>query len=205
VIMEALQVFVLAFIFSFLGSIPPGTLNITILQLGLNHQLKLAWRFALAAALIEYPYAWIAVTFEQFITSSPAIISNFKLITACVMVILGLFSLWSAKRPNGFTKKFESSGFRRGIVLSILNPMAMPFWIVMTAFLKSQHWIDLSGNVRLHCYLAGVSLGALALLILLAFLAKKMVVFFQPSSWVKLLPSFVLIALGVYAFIQFLF
>ena len=47
------QVFFIGLVASFLGSIPPGTLNILVLQLGLDNKLKAALRFALAVALIE--------------------------------------------------------------------------------------------------------------------------------------------------------
>ena len=60
-----LQVFLAGLIFSFLGSIPPGTMNLAILQLGLEHKIKIALRFSIAVAIIEYPYAWIAVVFED--------------------------------------------------------------------------------------------------------------------------------------------
>src|SRR5688572_5925833 len=139
--MDVLQNFFLAFIFSFLGSIPPGTLNLTVLQLGLDKKINIAWRFAAAAALIEYPYAWLAVAFKNYITTSPVILDNFKLISAVVMITLGALNIWSAQRPTVFTEKFQESGFRRGIVLSILNPLAMPFWIAVTAYLSVQGWI----------------------------------------------------------------
>lgn len=202
--MGILQNFLLAFVFSFLGSIPPGTLNLTVLQLGLEKKINIAWRFAAAAALIEYPYAWLAVTFEKYITSSPVILDNFKLISAIVMITLGALSIWSAQKPTVFTEKFQESGFRRGIALSILNPLAMPFWIAVTAYLSVQGWIVLPDNKHLHAYLLGISLGAFVLLILVAYLAKRMVLFLKPGSKVKLIPGFVLLALGIYAFIEYL-
>lgn len=203
--MELLQNFFLAFIFSFLGSIPPGTLNLTVLQLGLEKKINIAWRFAVAVALIEYPYAWLAVVFENFITASPAILNNFKLISGVVMILLGAFNLWSARKPSVFMKKFQESGFRRGLLLSILNPLAMPFWIAVTAYLSVQGWIVLSPAGHLHSYLLGISLGALALLLLVAYMAKRMVTVFQSHSKIKLIPGIVLLVLGVYAFIDYLF
>jgi threonine/homoserine/homoserine lactone efflux protein len=202
--MGILQNFLLAFVFSFLGSIPPGTLNLTVLQLGLEKKINIAWRFAAAAALIEYPYAWLAVTFENYITASPVILDNFKLISAIVMITLGALSIWSAQKPTVFTEKFQESGFRRGIALSILNPLAMPFWIGVTAYLRVQGWIVLPDSKHLHGYLAGISVGAFVLLILVAYLAKRMVLFLNPGSKVKLIPGFVLLALGIYAFIEYL-
>jgi threonine/homoserine/homoserine lactone efflux protein len=202
--MEIIQNFLFAFAFSFVGSIPPGTINLTVLQLGLDHKIKIALRLSIAAALIEYPYAWLAVVFENMITSSPVILDNFKLITAVVMIVFGVLNIWSVRKPTGFVQKFQESGFRRGVVLGILNPMAMPFWIAITAYLKMQGWISISTNGQLHSYLAGVSLGGFTMLILMAYLAKRMVSLFQSTSKVKFIPGVVLLALGLYAFIEYL-
>jgi len=62
-----------------------------VLQMGLEHRIKIALRFALAVAIVEYPYAWIAVEFEQLITSSPVVLQNLSLWGAisCVSNVLG--------------------------------------------------------------------------------------------------------------------
>lgn len=201
--MQAALNFLFAFAFSFIGSIPPGTINLTALQLGLEHKTKVALRLAIAAAIIEYLYAWLAVIFENYITSSPVILNNFKLIAATVMIIFGVLNILSARKPTGFAQKFQASGFRRGLVLGILNPMAMPFWIAITAYLKMQGWVMISTTAQLHAYLLGVSIGGFVLLILLAYLAKRMIMFFQSSSSVKFIPGVVLLLLGLYGLIEF--
>lgn len=203
--MITLQNFLFAFLFSFLGSIPPGTLNLTVLQLGIEKKMNIAWRFAVAAALIEYPYAWLAVAFEGWITSSPIILDHFKLISAIVMIFLGVLNIWSAQKPTVLVRKFQESGFRRGVILGVLNPLAMPFWIAITAYLKIQGWITLSTQGELHSYLFGISLGAFTILITIAYLAKRMVTAYEPGSKVKLIPGVVLLVLGIYAFIEYLF
>jgi threonine/homoserine/homoserine lactone efflux protein len=197
--------FLVAFFFSFIGTIPPGSLNLNILQLGMDGKIKTAWRFALAAALIEYPYAWAAVKFEQFITSSPLIMNNISLITAIVMTLLGVFNLWASYRPTTYSTKFHNSGFRRGIGLAILNPLALPFWVGTTAYLNGQHWINLNTPLGLQAYLFGVSAGALFFFMMVAYLAKKIVSEIQIGTRLKRIPGFVMLALGIYAFIQYLF
>ena len=198
------QVFLVSLIFSFLGSIPPGTLNLAVLQLGMEHKIKTALRFSIAVAIIEYPYAWIAVVFEDWVTSSPVIVDNFQLITAIVMIVIGGFTLWSARKPSEFAVKFNESGFRRGIVLSILNPMAIPFWIGITAYLKAQGWIDLSSQALLHSYVLGTSVGVIILLVLFTFLAKQLSSYVKDNRYVKLVPGFTLLVLGLYAFVRYL-
>lgn len=199
-----IQVFILGFILSFIGSIPPGTLNLAVLQLGMEYKIKAALRFALAVAIIEYPYAWIAVVFEDWVTASPIIVDNFQLITAIVMLVIGAFSVWSARKPSEFSVRFNESGFRRGLVLSILNPMAIPFWIAYTAFLKSQGWIDLSSQWFVHSYVLGTSVGVMGLLTLFAFLAKRLAPYVKDNRIVKLVPGITLLLLGIYAFINYL-
>lgn len=196
--------FLIGAFFSFIGSIPPGTLNICVLQLGLENKIRAALRFALAVTIIEYPYAWIAVEFENWITSSPAVIENFQLITAVVMTVIGVLSILAARKPTNFTTRFNESGFRRGLVLSILNPMAIPFWIGVTAYLKAQGWIDLTSQVKLHLYVFGTSVGVMILLTLFTYLAHRLSSYVTGNRVVKLVPGITLLALGIYAFIRYL-
>jgi threonine/homoserine/homoserine lactone efflux protein len=203
--MAAITAFVLGFVFSFVGSIPPGTLNLIVFQLGLNHQLKTAMRFTLAVALIEYPYAWLAVKFADLITSSPAITENLKLITAIVMLSLGILNLLPSKqKASPWVQKFNNSGFRRGIFLSILNPMGLPFWVGVTAYLTEQKWLDLSTMVKLQSYLIGIACGSILLLVLLALLAKKIVTRFGDIGKLKQVPGYILLGLGLYGLIEYL-
>ncbi len=196
--------FILAFFFSFIGSIPPGAINLSIIQLGLDHKINVAWRFALAAAIVEYPYAWLAVKFAEWITSSPLLLDNLQLLTAIVMTLLGILSLWPSNKPSRLREQFNNSGFRRGIVLSIFNPLAVPYWLGITAYLKSQRWIYLSDAWELQAYLAGVVLGSLAILVAMAYLAKRIAAQFQQSIWLRKVPGITLVILGVYVFIQYL-
>lgn len=198
-----LQVFIVGVVFSFLGSIPPGTLNILVLQLGLEKKVSTAMRFALAVAIVEYPYAWIAVVFEDLITSSPLIAKNFTLIGAVVMTAIGAFMLWSARKPSDFSVKFSESGFRRGLILSILNPQAIPFWIAITAYLKVEGWIELDSQARIHSYVLGTSVGVMLLLTILAYGGKKISFTLQSNKMIRMLPGAILLVLGLIGLIKF--
>lgn len=198
------QVFIIGLIFSFLGSVPPGTLNVCVLQLGIEKKIAAALRFALAVSIVEYPYTWIAVQFEYWITSSPVVTENFQLITAIVMTVLGVFMLWTARKPSTFSVRFNESGFRRGMILSILNPMAIPFWVGITAYLKAQEWIDLSTAGLLHTYVLGTAVGAMLLLTLFTFMAVRLAPYVQHNRFIKIIPGLMLLMLGMYAFGKYL-
>lgn len=201
--MELLLTFLAGFALSGLGSIPPGSLNLSIIQLGLEHRINVAWRFALAAAIIEYPYAWLAIGFEELINRSPAITANIELISAAVLIGLGIVNLRIAGNSGLFYQKFNSSGFRRGLLLGILNPLAIPYWIGITAYLKSMNLIRISSPAETQAYLFGIVMGALALLISLAYLSRRMVHYFQESWIFKKIPGLTLLILGLYGLLDF--
>jgi threonine/homoserine/homoserine lactone efflux protein len=199
------KVFFIGAIVSFIGSIPPGTLNILVLQLGLENKLKAALRFALAVALIEYPYAWIAVEFEAWITSSPAIQQHFKLLAASVMIVLGVLGVWTAQKPTIVSIKMQESGFVRGLILSILNPQAIPWWIGVTAYLKSEGFVVLDTPWRVHSYVLGTAIGALALLTLLAILAERLSHLVTHNKLLAMVPGIVLLVLGILTLVNIYF
>lgn len=202
--MEVVSTFFVAFAFSFVGMIPPGTLNITAMQLGLDKKIQIAWRLAFAAAMVEYPYAWIAVEFQSYITRSVEFTPSLHLVSALVMISLGLFILWSSSGPTQVARRFEASGFRRGIALGLLNPLAVPFWLAMTAYLKSYGWVDLSDATETHAYLFGVSMGTLVLLMVVAYLAQRVVEYFKGNTLIKKTPGVSLILLGFYSFARYM-
>ena len=202
---EVILTFGIAFCLSFVGTIPPGTISLTVLELGLKHRINVAWRMAFAAALIEYPYAWVAVEFQHFLAASLNFTHHFHLVAGFVMISLGTFSLWSAAKPSNFSRRFEHSGFRKGILLGLLNPLAIPFWMAMTAYLKSHGWVDLSDNYEIHAYLLGVSGGTLALFMALAYLARSIVSHFQANGLLQKLPGVLLILLGLYSLQEYMF
>ncbi|WP_207632828.1 LysE family transporter [Foetidibacter luteolus] len=203
--MQAFTGFCLSFFFSIVGSLPPGTVNLSSVQLGLDNKPQLAWRLAAAAAIAEYFYAYLAVTFEGFITSSPLVVKNFHLVAALVMLVLGILNIRTRNKPSALSQRFYNSGFRRGLVLGFLNPLAMPFWIGITAYLKSQHWINLDSSLRLHAYLLGVSLGVFTLLVTVAYMANRVIRLFNKSHVIASIPGYLMLGLGIYALIRYFF
>jgi threonine/homoserine/homoserine lactone efflux protein len=203
--MMIVTTFLIAFVFSFVGSIPPGVLNLTVIQLGLEHKLNIAYRFAFAAAIVEYPYAWIAVAFEELLTTSPAISESLQLMAAAVLIIVGAFNLWTSGQNSSKNLQLfkKGRGFRKGIVLSIVNPMALPFWLAVTAYVRGLGLIALDDTIEMQAYLMGVAFGAFAVLISFAHLARYATGFFNENSFVRRVPGLIMIALGVYGVARF--
>jgi threonine/homoserine/homoserine lactone efflux protein len=197
----------IAFIFSFLGSIPPGSINLSVLQLALENKIGAALRFALAAAIVEFPYVIIALQFEDWLSSSAMIINNIKLITAIVMIALGAINTIAYFRtsPTRILSKLSASGFRKGLIISILNPMAIPFWVGLIAYLHHQKWIVSNNWTAKIVFALGVAAGTFSLLAALIYLSKKVNITFQKKGALQLVPASIFFILGFYALVQLVF
>ena len=204
-LLHGTYLFFVGFVFSFIGSIPPGTLNISALQLGMLHRIRAAFYFALAACLVEYVYAFAAVRFQVYLTTNSQFTLWFKVISGSVMVLLGVVNLMAKPKPEALNKKQQiKAGFKKGVALSVANPLAIPFWLMVTAYLQNSNLITLSNNTGIAIYVAGISAGTFLLLFLVAILYKKFAHLFKNSLVVYRLPGALILAMGLYAFFSLL-
>lgn len=200
--MSVLILFSAGFFFSFIGSIPPGSINITTLQYALEKRIKAAYSFAAVAAATEYLYAAIAVRFQIYLTENASISQYFQIITGSVLILLGLLNLF--KKPAA--SKVETTGekrnaFKKGIFLSLTNPLAIPFWLMVTAYLQSMGWITLSDQ-NFWIYVAGISLGTFCLLTAVINLGTRFTTIQGNAFLIYRVPGLIFIAMGVWSFIS---
>lgn len=202
-----LQVLIVAFVVSFLGSIPPGSINITTMQYAVLGQKRAAFYFLLACTLVEFFYTAAAVRFQVFLAESPVIVEHFLIITAVAMVGLGLVNLFSHSSASGILSKVDVRGrqaFSKGVVVGVLNPLTIPFWLAVTAYLQNREWISLAGSL-FWVYLTGIALGTFVLLLVVRHLGSRFTQIADNRVIVHILPGLTFIALGLLNFFDWLF
>lgn len=194
--------FFIGLLFSFIGSIPPGSINITAMQYAVSGRKTAALYFSLAAALTEYLYAGIAVKFQMYLTENAAISANFQVISGLVLLILGVVNLTRKKLPTPQPQQKEKrNAFRKGVLISLANPLAIPFWLAVTFYLQSMGWVNLSGNNYL-VYVAGISTGTFLLLLLVIQLGAKLSSIQHNRFVIYRLPGIIFVCMGIYTFYQ---
>lgn len=199
-----LQVFVVAFVVSFFGSIPPGTINITVMQMGVQGKLRAAYFLVIGACIIEFIYATLVVRFQIFLNDNITFTHHFTLITALVLTALGLYSIFSKSSSSSIkvnTGAKGRTGFLKGIILGFLNPLAIPFWLAVTAYLQQGGWIELSG-FRFWSYLLGIFFGSVIVLFLAVKLGNRFTRISDNRWLVHVFPGLTFLSLGVYNFYQ---
>lgn len=197
-----LCVFLVALIVSFLGSIPPGSINISVMQYAMQEKKAAALSFALAAALVEFIYAGFAVKFQMLLTENVSFSNTFRTISAAVLVILGIYNLMkkNISRPQP-DKGEKRSAFKKGTFISLANPLAIPFWLAVTAYLVNMDLITID-NSNFIFYILGISAGTFSLLALVTWLGAKFSTL-QGNKFVVLrIPGMIFIGMGIYTYFQ---
>ena len=200
----AAQTLILAFIVSYIGSIPPGTINISVMQLAIRKKHQAAIFFALAAAIVELIYAGITVQFQILLTSNNSISDYLRIITSIALIGWGcgnIFSKSVARSIKVDTKLTGLHGFLRGMMISLFNPMTIPFWLITTTYLEKEGLIEIT-SVGFWMYLTGLSTGTFCFLLTVDTLGKKFTKISDNPFLVHKLPGFILLGMGIYFLVK---
>lgn len=147
----------------FLGTIPFGPINLTVVKTTVDYDKHGGLQVALAASFVEIVQALIAIWFGMVISRFLESNVLFKLVVAAAFIVLALIVFLQKPKP-GLSSVREQTGeekqllFRRGLLIAALNPQAIPFWIFALAAISQSFMFEYAG-INLLAFLLGVFLG----------------------------------------------
>ncbi|MEM6814988.1 MAG: LysE family transporter [Bacteroidota bacterium] len=195
-----IQTLIVAFVVSYIGSIPPGTINVSVMQFSILKKHRAAIFFSFAACITEFVYAGITVQFHIFLNNNPSIAIYFRIITSMALIVFGLWNSFSKATSSSTkvdTKVTGKHGFLKGLLLGLLNPMTIPFWLAITTYLVNDGLVRVT-ELGYWVYLIGLALGTFCLLLTVDALGKQFTQIADNRFLVHKVPGFILIGLGVY-------
>ncbi len=176
---SVIGVLLISWIVSFVGSLPFGPINLVMIDTTLKNSLRAGVPFAVAAATVEMGQSLVAlhgsVFINQLIVSGPW----FKLFGFVIFVLLGLAFFFSKNQETTQQKrKLSNNHFLKGLTVALLNPQAIPFWVVMLAFLHSLQLMSVDAQspvAMVVAFLLGAALGKLCALMLFGILSQRII------------------------------
>lgn len=200
-----IQTLLVAFFVSYAGSIPPGTINVSVMQLAMQKKQRAALFLALAASAVEFIYAGFTVQFHIFLNNEESIADYFRIITSLALIGLGIWNLTVKSSKESVIDKEAKGrhGFMKGIMLGILNPMTIPFWLAITTYLENDELISVEG-LSFWMYLIGLSTGTFFLLLTVSALGKRFSKVADNKFLVLRVPGIILLGLGCYFLVKLL-
>lgn len=175
-----LAIFSIALIISFVGSLPFGPINLVMIDTTLKNSLRTSVWFAVAAAIVEMGQSFVALQgsswMAHLIEHSPWI----KMVGFLFFLIIGM--LFFFKKTKGDTIEIadskQQSFFFKGFLVAMLNPQAIPFWVIMLTLLPSTSLIRISSQSHtadILSFMMGASCGKLGALLLFGILSERII------------------------------
>lgn len=185
-------------IMGYLGLISPGMLNMTALKISLTTSKNSAVKFAFGAAIVVFVQAGIALLFADYLVKNPEIIKRLKMVGVFVFFILAIFFFYmSRKEFKTNTTNNKTNYIFRGILMSAINMLAIPFYLGLSIYLASIHKIIIKQPFIL-LFVIGASIGAFLLFytyIVFAKIIKSKVSFIAKN--INILLSVLFLFLGI--------
>lgn len=161
--MSYLSHIILGFVMAFISLIPPGMLNMTAVRTTIEKNRKEGIWFILGAALVVIPQAFIALVFARYFSDHPEIVERLKLAGVIVLFSLSiLFFFQARKKFSGKGGKRKGKSFWLGMLMSGMNMLAIPFYLVLSSVLENRGLLQ-TEQPYINLFVTGVFLGAFSL------------------------------------------
>ena len=148
---------------SFLGSLPLGTMNVTVTQISVQTGIQDGFAFALGSMLVEVGIVRIALITMKWITGQHKLFRLLEYLTTSLIIFLSVTSFVAAYKMNGFVSPLPIESltpFWSGAFLSLTNPLHIPFWLGWTTVLMNKNILQPSG-IEYNWYVTGIGFGTI--------------------------------------------
>ncbi len=132
---------ILGFGIAFLAVILPGLINMTAAKISIQEGKSESISFAVGASTVVFLQTFVAVLFARFISQHFEIVKTLQEIAVLVFTILSIYFFWVAKKPKKIKTaskvKGKSNRFFYGMLLSTLNVLPIPFYVITSMSLSA--------------------------------------------------------------------
>lgn len=189
---------------SFIGTLPPGVISMTVMDTAARKSLRDALIVAGAAAFVEFFQAIAAVLFGSYITKSTFISSVIHYSSAPLFLFIGIYILFSRHRPVSTHKHTgAATNIAKGIIVSAGNLLVIPFWILWSSYFAANGWIDYALSSVL-LFSAGVTGGTFLALSLYAKLGLRIAARSERvAHWGRKVVGVVFLLFGAYQLLNY--
>jgi len=143
----------LGIVLNAMGYIPPGNINLTVAQLTINKGMRQAWSFILSFSCVEVCFTFGMMRFARWLSSDVNLDANINevristYIDAFMVVLFVVMGTITWKHRNKIPKAKDDNKSKKGSVfygmlLGILNPVQIPFWLFFGNYVILHEWIE---------------------------------------------------------------
>lgn len=178
-----LLTFIIGVLLNAMGYIPPGNINLTLAQLTINRGMRQAWGFILAFSAVEIFFTFGMMRFARWVSSDVDIdsinigdlplsllIDVFMILLLSTMATITWVNRKKVHEPKT-TLESRKGTVLYGVILGVLNPVQIPFWLFFGNYVILHEWIT-TDYLSLVIFSLGSGTGSLVALYGYAYFAQ---------------------------------
>jgi threonine/homoserine/homoserine lactone efflux protein len=161
---QSTKIFYWGMLISFLGSLPPGLINIAASQISGTQGTGAAMIYATGSMLAEVIIVRIALAGMSWLTRHKNFFKVLDWMTAGLLVIFSVGCFIAANSMQEFPAILPDlilPPFLTGVVLSAVNPLHIPFWLGWSTVLINKG-VLLQQPGQYNWYIPGIAIGTIA-------------------------------------------
>ncbi|MBL7737591.1 MAG: LysE family transporter [Chitinophagaceae bacterium] len=161
---QPLRIFYWGMLISFLGSLPPGAMNIVAIQVSSKQGSGQGMIYALGSMLAEVIIVRVALSGMSWLTRSRKFFQALEWMTAGLLVIFSVtcfITAGSVQVAQGLLPNLVLPPFATGILVSAFNPLHIPFWLGWSTVLMEKSILG-TGYYHYNIYVTGIGIGTIA-------------------------------------------
>ena len=161
---------------TFVGFLAPGMLNMTAVQIAIEKGVQQSRVFAFGASAIILIQASIALYFSTYLSQNPNVIEGLKTGGIFVFFALAIFFFMKTRAKLNIKEKKdkEKSYFVRGVLMAVMNMLAIPFYLGISTFLGAEGLLKIETSYSI-TFVFGALFGAYLLFFTYIAFAKVIV------------------------------
>ena len=167
--MEYIELLLIGIFTAILGSAIPGLLNMTVVKIGKQEGSKSAYTFMAGTAVTIAIQVFVAIFLAKFINFNEEVTKTFREVGLVVFVLITIYFLFFAKKQdqkkknkkeNQVGEAQQKNKFIYGMFLSGINVFPIPFYVFLSATLKS-YQISVFNQPNSSVFTLGVVIGSM--------------------------------------------
>jgi len=142
---------------NFIGYVPPGNINLTLVQITINRGFKQALMFITSFSCVEFFFTYFIMHAAKWLSKQVRLDTVIDWVMVILFGTLGVIT-WMHRKKTPNVSDSSKESIQYGILLGFLNPVQVPFWMITGTYLITHHWI-LTGKLALVVFSAGAAAG----------------------------------------------
>ena len=174
--------FLLGIICNAVGYVPPGNVNLTVVQITIIRGIRQAYAFIISFAIVEMAFTFGVMRFVRWLESEFKFGEVIDIVMIVMFGVLGVIT-WKSRKEMPKTDYSKKDSIKYGAILGVVNPMQIPYWLFLGTYLISHQWIEIN-YLSLIIFSIGSGIGAALTLYGFAHFAVYIQEKFELSSYI---------------------